>query len=372
MERSTIWYAEPREQVMTHATIWEPGDIANAVPGGRDMPRATRTIVMTGATRGIGRFAAIRMLREAPDLHLVVVARSSSTRSVVDDLVQASGNRNVSAVSADLATLSSIREAAAAIRTELDNRTLPPLHGFVGNAGLQFMNQIHVTVDGFEETFAVNVLANHLLLRELADHFVPPARIVVTTSDTHFGDFAHNTGLVPAPRWDNPEQLAKPGTFKNANTPTAGGAAYSTSKLGVIYLVHALARRLPTGVTAYSFNPGLVPGTNLARDRGPLARIAFRAIMPALAFTPIASWPNVAGANLAEAAIGPVPGDSGAYINRTRAESSSPESYDSAREEELWNVAERLSRAERNLGPSRAFEALTGTVPDQSLPIAAA
>lgn len=309
------------------------------------MTGVTRTIVMTGATRGIGRFAAIRMLRDAPDLHLVVVVRSGDTQAVLDDLATASGNRNVSAVTADLASIDSIRTASADLRTQLDDGAIPPLHGFVGNAGLQFVNQTKVTVDGFEETFAVNVLANHLLLRELTDHFVPPARIVVTTSDTHFGDFAHTGGLVPAPQWNAPTQLARPGTFKDAATPNAGRAAYSTSKLAVIYLVHGLARRLPAGVTAFSFNPGLVPGTNLARERGPLVRFAWRTIMPLLAHTPIASRPEDAGAHLAAAAIGPTPGESGAYINRKRAEPSSGESYDPEREEELWETAERLSQS---------------------------
>ncbi len=327
MELSTILYAVPKEQEMTGAT---------------------RTIVMTGATRGIGRFAAIRMLRDAPDLHLVVIARSPDTRTVLEDLAAASGNRNVSVVSADLASFDSIRAATATLRSQLDDRTLPPLHGFVGNAGLQLVNQTHVTVDGFEETFAVNVLANYLLLRELTDHFVPPARIVLTSSDTHFGDFKHTAGLVPAPQWNDPEQLARPGTFENADTPAAGRTAYSTSKLAVIYLVHALARRLPTGVTAYSFNPSLVPGTSLARDRGSLAQFTFRTIMPVLALTPLASQPDVAGAHLAAAAIGPIPGETGAYINRTRAEPSSAESYDPEREEELWDAAERLSHAKND------------------------
>lgn len=346
---------------MFHATSPDPGTVLYAVPKDGEMTGATRTIVMTGATRGIGRFAAIRMLREVPDLHLVVMTRVAGATTLLDNLALASGNRNVSAVSADLASLSSIREAAATLRTQLDDRTLPPLHGFVGNAGLQFMSQTHVTVDGLEETFAVNVLANHLLIRELTDHFAPPARIVLTTSDTHFGDFAHNAGLVPAPHWDDPERLARPGTFDNADTSAAGGTAYSTSKLGVIYLVHALARRLPSGVSVYSFNPGLVPGTSLARDRGPLARFAFRVVMPALALTPIASRPNVAGANLANAAIGSDPGEPGAYINRTRVEPSSAESYDRAREEELWEVAERLTPGSKSLLPSLASDNATET-----------
>ena len=311
------------------------------------MTQTIRTIIMTGATRGIGRFAAIDMLRDAPDLHLALIVRSSDNQAFVDEIASASGNPNVSAVTADLASLASIRTATAELVARLDSGQLPPLHGFVGNAGLQFQNATQVTPDGFEQTFAVNVLANHLLIHDLVDHFVPPARIVLTTSDTHFGDFAHTGGMVPAPRWSDAERLSRPGTFEHPETQTAGGRAYSTSKLGVIYLVHELARRLPPGVPVYSFNPGLVPGTGLARDRGRLARFAWRVIMPVIALTPIATRPADAGANLAAAAIGPIPGENGAYINRRRAERSSAESYDRAREAELWDTADRLCETGR-------------------------
>ncbi len=307
------------------------------------MTTATRTIVMTGVTRGLGRFAAIQMLEDAPDLHLAVILRGDDGEAVTGDLYSASGNPNVSTVRAEPASMDSVRAAATTLKTQLDSGALPPLHGFVGNAGRQFTNATQRTIDGFEPTFAINVLANHLLIRELEDRFAPSARIVVTTGDTHFGDFAHTGGMVPAPHWSDPERLARPGAFANAETANAGRMAYSTSKLGVIYLVHALAGRLPMGVTVYSYNPGLVPGTGLARDRGPVARFAWRTIMRGLAFTPVAVRPEVAGANLAAAAISPTSGESGAYINRTRVESSSPESYSPAHEDELWEAADRLT-----------------------------
>ena len=64
--------------------------------------------------------------------------------------------------------------------------------------------------------------------------------------------------MVPPPRWSTPEHLARAGTISNGLT------AYATSKLGVIYLVHAFARR--TGLETYSFNPAFTPGTDLMRD----------------------------------------------------------------------------------------------------------
>jgi NAD(P)-dependent dehydrogenase (short-subunit alcohol dehydrogenase family) len=302
----------------------------------------TRTIVMTGATRGIGNVAAIKLLQDAPDVHLVAVARPA-VGDVAEELRQASGNPNVSTVTADLASLESLRAAAAVLRGQLDRGALPPLAGFVGNAGLQLLRATDATVDGIEATFAVNVLANHVLVDELRAHFTPPARIVITTSDTHFGDFKHNMGMVPAPRWREPRALSTPGSADRPDRAAAGRTAYSTSKLAVIYLVHALARRLPTGVEVFSFNPGFVPGTGLARDAGAISRFAFGRIMPALTRTPYGRSVTVSGADLAAAAIGPVAAASGSYINGTAVERSSPESYDVDREEALWEELTRLA-----------------------------
>jgi NAD(P)-dependent dehydrogenase (short-subunit alcohol dehydrogenase family) len=306
-----------------------------------EMISPTRTIVMTGATRGIGKVAASKLLHDAPDVHLVALARPGGG-DVAEELRTASGNPNVSTVTADLASLESLRAAAAVLRGQLDRGTLPPLTGFVANAGLQLLRATDATVDGIEATFAVNVLANHVLVDELRAHFTTPARIVITTSDTHFGDFKHNMGMVPAPRWREPRALSTPGTAEDPDRPAAGRTAYSTSKLAVIYLVHTLARRLPTDVEVFSFNPGFVPGTGLARDAGAISRFAFGRIMPLMTITPYARSVTVSGADLAAAALGPVPAPSGSYINGTEVERSSPESYDPDREDALWDELRRL------------------------------
>jgi hypothetical protein len=58
---------------------------------------------------------------------------------------------------------------------------------------------------------------------------------VITTSDTHFGNFRHNMGMVPAPQWRSPRDLMAPGTTAATDTLAAGRTAYSTSKLAVIH-----------------------------------------------------------------------------------------------------------------------------------------
>ncbi|MCI2419752.1 SDR family NAD(P)-dependent oxidoreductase [Saccharopolyspora sp. K220] len=304
---------------------------------------------MTGASRGFGRIAAEKILRDHPEIHLVVTARGSG-QQLVGDLARATANANVSAVSCDLASMRSIRSAAAELRKGLRSGALPPLCGFVGNAGLQMTSRTHASGDGIETTFAVNVLANYLLVRLLWEEFTAPARIVIVGSDTHFGDLRHNMGMVPAPRWESAPTLARPRDDAAARTAAEGRTAYSTSKLAVIYMVHALARRLPQGVDVHTFNPGYVPGTGLVRDASPFVRFLSRTLLHALTATPLALSPAAAGALLARAATGPRPGGSGTYIDRRAVDDSSPESYDRDREDELWHTAAALCGLPVELG----------------------
>ncbi|MDG9702002.1 SDR family NAD(P)-dependent oxidoreductase [Streptomyces sp. DH37] len=299
------------------------------------------TIVMTGASRGIGRIAAEHILRRSPDTHLLVVARGSSGARLAAEL--AAGGPTVSYVPADLGSLESVRSAATGIRDRLDSGELPPLRGFVGNAGAQYTDALTEGPDGFESTFTVNVLANHLFVRMLQDRFAAPARIVITTSDTHFGDFRHNLGMVPGPVWKSPDLLARTGAFPRPGSAAAGRTAYSTSKLAVIHLVHEYARRLPAGIDAVAYNPGFVPGTGLARNAGPASRFAMRYILPVTALTPFATGRNAAGRFLADVVLGATRAPTGSYVDRGRADRSSEESYDERREGELWEAVERFT-----------------------------
>ncbi|MFI5718536.1 SDR family NAD(P)-dependent oxidoreductase [Nocardia sp. NPDC051750] len=298
------------------------------------------TLVMTGAGRGIGRIAAERILRADPDIHLVVVARAATSAALAADL--SSAGHAVTPVPADLTSLADVRTAARHIGELLDTDRLPPLRGFVGNAGIQYTDNLTAGAEGYEATFTVNVLANHLLVRLLQDRFAAPARIVITVSDTHFGDLRHNMGMVPGPRWQKPRTLATPGAFADPTTAAAGRAAYSTSKLAALYLVHEYARRLPAGLDIVSYNPGFVPGTGLARHADPVSRFAMRYLMPLLTITPLAVGRTTAGRRLADLALGRIAATTGSYVDRDREARSSGESYDPDRERELWTAAEEL------------------------------
>lgn len=303
------------------------------------------TAVVTGATAGIGRVAVDEMLRQDPGLHLVLLGRRAPVPLTMHPM-PVLGDR-VRHVQADLADLDSVLRAAAEIRGLLACGALPQLATVVGNAGVSVADATHASAQGFELTFAVNVLAHHALIADLVPELDRRGSVVLTVSDTHFGDLRHGLGM-PAPRWTSPVDIAMPGTGSAAASGRAGRVRYTTSKLAGVYLAHAWARRLP-GSTVLAYNPGLVPRTGLARDLGPAARAVMRAAR-LLEHTPLASSPADAGAWLADAAQGRIAAPNGSYLNRSTVEPSSPESYDPRRESELWEFLEAVIDRRRELG----------------------
>ncbi|MFE3291172.1 SDR family NAD(P)-dependent oxidoreductase [Rhodococcus sp. NPDC059234] len=301
-----------------------------------------RSIVMTGATQGIGNVAVQHLLQAEPDAHLVLLARNPGGPRLAERLRDK--GHTVTSIHTDLSSLDSVRSAADLVIAAVENAELPPPDLIVANAGLQHTNDLTETKEGFEATFAVNVLANHVLIRALQPHLHTPSRTVITVSDTHFGDIRHNMGMVPGPVWpDDPARLARVRAFARPESVAAGRTAYSTSKLAAIYLIHEYARRLPAGADIVGFNPGFVPGTQLARDAGAFSRFAMRRILPLATLTPMATSMAAAGQYLADAALARAQAPTGSYIDRSKTAPSSDESYDPRREHQLWETVERLT-----------------------------
>lgn len=296
------------------------------------MTAPTRTLIMTGATRGIGLEAAKDVLRRSSGTHLVILGRPSSTSVVLPDLQDISPH--VSAVDIDLSSRESIAAAGEQLEVLLDTGELPPLRGLAFNAGVHLSSSLEATVDGYERTFAVNVMSTHQLLRRLHPHIQTPARIVVTVSDAHFGDLRHTGGTMPAPRWSLSE-ISRPGAFVRPAQVRAGRRAYVTSKLGGLYLVHEWARRLPADTDIVAYNPSLVVGTGLARETGGAFPFLMKRVIPLLTATPLVDTPVPAGRKLADAILGVTPAATGAYIHQRRVMDSSAESYDTDRERAL-------------------------------------
>lgn len=283
---------------------------------------------------------------------IVIAARSQPKMSAaVRQLEAMTPNAPATALTLDLASLKSIRDFVAALPA-LD---LPPLRAVVCNAGIQVISGATFTEDGFETTFGVNHLGHFLLVNLLLRQLVAPARIVVVTSDTH--DPAQSTGM-PAPEYADAARLAHPES-NPASTPAEEGALgrrrYTTSKLCNVYFAYELSRRLERRglstslrpVTANAFNPGLMPGTGLARDYNPLLRFAWDRVLPVIRpiarfFVPMHSVAE-SGRALARLVLDPaLEKTSGKYYSGLKEEPSSKESYDAQKAFELWESSARL------------------------------
>ncbi|MBC7679479.1 MAG: SDR family NAD(P)-dependent oxidoreductase, partial [Pseudorhodobacter sp.] len=170
------------------------------------------SILLTGPTGGLGRALLEPLARRHP-AHLVLLGRARGPLQDAAEIARAAGARAVSIVEADLADLDDVARAGAALAA-LVKGGVPPLTSLVLNAGLQMTDRRHVSAQGLERTFAVNVAAQHLLLKASSAATAPGAHAVIVGSGTHFGDW-HSYGMVPAPKWQDPELLARPDTAQD-------------------------------------------------------------------------------------------------------------------------------------------------------------
>ncbi|KAJ8102923.1 hypothetical protein POJ06DRAFT_59084 [Lipomyces tetrasporus] len=140
-------------------------------------------------------------------------------------------------------------------------------------------------------TFGVNVVAYYVLISKVLPKLQSPGRIIIVDNGVQFGDFKHTFGTTPAPLSPegNLDQALNPGKgLDDPNTARAGYRAYSTSKLGVICLVHELARPLNC-IKVMTYNPGLVVGTGHLRDA---SLFMFSYGRRFVAYTPLAIVPK--------------------------------------------------------------------------------
>lgn len=186
-----------------------------------------RRCVITGANTGVGRATAVALA--ARGARVVLACRSAERAAGV--LEELAGTGAASFVELDLASLASVRRAAATIGAE-------PVDVLVNNAGVAGARGL--TKDGFELAFGVNFLGHYLLTRSLLPALAPGARVVHLSSGSHFR----------AGRLDLDAARRRTATL-------TGVAEYATSKLCVMLFHHELARRLAgAGVLSIAADPG--------------------------------------------------------------------------------------------------------------------
>jgi len=196
------------------------------------------TIVITGATSGIGLLTAIRLARQGA--HLVLTARNKAKAAMALAAIEnAAPGTPVDVHYADFTRLTEV----AAVALEI-SAGYPRIDALVNNAGLHAFEQ-RVTDDGFAEMVSVNYLAPWLLTNILRERLVQsaPSRIVIVGSEAS----RRSGGLVPS------RDLIEIGKFSSLGS----SRVYGKTKLMDIMFSMELARQLSgTGVTANCIDPG--------------------------------------------------------------------------------------------------------------------
>ena len=253
------------------------------------------SIIITGAYSGIGFQCALQLAKIAPDEQLIRACRNEkSAIEAISKLKQKTGHLYLKFIPLDLSSFISIKKFRDWISTE-ENNNLIVLYN---NAGLQIITETNYTVDGIESTFGVNHPGPFYLTLLLLPFMDSHVSITFTTSGTH--DPKQKTGIVPTV-YLNADLLAHPlETSEKRNI--VGQRRYSTSKLCNILTAYELHKRLSnTFIRVNAFDPGMVPGTGLARTYPPILRFMWKNIMPVLSlFQKNSNSPVVSGTNLAK------------------------------------------------------------------------
>lgn len=261
-----------------------------------------RTLLLTGATSGIGRAFVEHVLMHEGSWRLIATYRDGTAWDMMmADLLARGFDRRIEGVKLDLASLASVRTGADEIVRELAGGRLDAV---VLNAGLMVSAGDRRSADGHELTFAVNHLGHRALLDRLWDHLVPEVRIVWSADGRGEPGAGGFPRFAPA-KWQIPEALADVRRSQDHETAARrrAEARYSAAKMANMMAALRLGRRFAAEKrpgTSVAFDPGTVAGTRLLRGHGLLTPSLMGVLLPRLArLVPGVRTPRAAAEDLA-------------------------------------------------------------------------
>jgi NAD(P)-dependent dehydrogenase (short-subunit alcohol dehydrogenase family) len=271
--------------------------------------------VITGATSGIGRAAALELAGRGA--HVVMLGRRNTVGDALARSARERGGGDRSTfIRTDLSDFGQVRSAAREITSRFDR-----LDVLINNAGAR-NDRYLASVDGLELTFAANHLGHFLLTCLLLERLLsaPAARILTMSSGAHYSAVAGDD-------WEQ-----RPATYDRRQ-------AYARSKLANVMFAYALATRLRgSAATSNALEPGGV-ASGFARNNG------FRSWLRHLGAHLIRrdlSLPTTAARAVVSLALDPShAGRSGCYFSCASEARSSPLSYDTEAAERLWQLSLR-------------------------------
>jgi NAD(P)-dependent dehydrogenase (short-subunit alcohol dehydrogenase family) len=272
-------------------------------------PLSERTFLVTGATSGIGRAAALGLARL--DAAVLLVARDRARgEATAAAVVRATGNERVVLHHADLSVQADVRRLAEEV-----GRRVERLDALVNSAAV-FTRRRALSADGIELMFATNHLAPFLLTNLLLGPLraaAPASVVTVTAPATTRLDF---------------DDLQGARRFRALH-------AFGATKMANLLFTFALARRLAgSGVAVNAYHPGIVR-TGLMREAPPPLRWLTGAA------NPFARTPEQAAAGLVRLAADA--GDvSGRLVKDGRPIAAPAYADDKRVQERLWAESARL------------------------------
>jgi NAD(P)-dependent dehydrogenase (short-subunit alcohol dehydrogenase family) len=274
---------------------------------------STRTALVTGASSGIGLYAALGLARAG--MRVVMLGRDRTRTEAARRFVREhSGSDGIDILLADFSRLAEVRRVANEILSAADR-----IDVLVNNAGLM-SRHYRFSFDGFELTFAVNHLAPFLLTELLLDRLraSAPARIVTVASEAHRGHLLHFADLARPLDWS---------TLR----------AYGRSKLCNILFTRELATRLDgSGVVAACLHPGVV--ATAIGQRGGLTEVVWRLMKPFMKSPEKGAETSLFLATVADAR----PFHGGYVVGKTLARPD-PVALDANLARRLWDESARLA-----------------------------
>jgi NAD(P)-dependent dehydrogenase (short-subunit alcohol dehydrogenase family) len=265
-------------------------------------------VVLTGATRGIGKAAAVELGRRGTEIALVG-RDPARVKDVADELTAANAGAVVHQYTADLMLMAEVRRLAEELSARHDR-----IDVLANNAGALFATR-QVTTEGFERTFALNHLSPFLLTNLLRDRLTG-GRVVTTASDAHRGGRLDLDDL-------------------QSERSYAAMRVYGTTKLCNILFTRELARRAPE-LRANCFHPGLVR-TGFGKNENGIWKL-----LTTIA-GPFSRSPRRGARSLVWLALSPQAAElTGEYIVDEQVKTPSQQARDDTLARELWERSAQL------------------------------
>lgn len=276
----------------------------------------TKTVVLTGATSGIGK-SLLKSLADKQYSIAIVVRNENLGKATIEEIVKVTGNPNIKLFVCNLASLAAVRNLANKLQTEY-----PVIDILINNAGL--INETRIlTEDGYENTWAVNHLApfllTHLLLPNLENS--GEGRIINLASE------AQKMGRI------NLDDL-------NAEKSFSSFGSYCQSKLANVIFTMELGRRIKSKpVSVFAVHPGVVKTQFGAGLKG-FTSTMFKISAPFMrnadkgAETPL--W----------LATMPKTPESGGYYHDKKLIQPNAQAQDTALVEKFWNISCQMTGIE--------------------------